>query len=133
MEQPKVKILQKSRYIKFSKFWIFSGVIEGGNLKSGFQRLFIIQQFINRKKIESLSQKLLEKQAFLCRPIFRYQCCRFLADRARVEIRTLKFKIDGHIDTILTCVKFGDDLIIPKRCFQKQCPFSSQNANLFLL
>ena len=39
------------------------------------------------------------------------QCCQFLAHGCQKQDIDLKFKMGGRIDIILTCVKFGDDLI----------------------
>ena len=61
------------------------------------------------KKFEGCAAKTVGV-GFLAKAYFLLsQCCRFLAHGCQNLDIDLKFKIEGCIDIILMCVKFGDD------------------------
>ena len=63
-------------------------------------------------KFEEFAVKTIGGVGFLMKAYFLLpQCCQFIAHGCQNWDIDLKFEMVGCIDTILRCVKFGDDLI----------------------
>ena len=61
---------------------------------------------------EECAAKIIGGVGFLMKAYFSLpQCCRFLAVGCQNRDIDLKCKMGGRIDTILMCVKYGDDPI----------------------